>query len=254
MRIHRCLVGVSFGLTFALLAEGVPAQNLATTYVMKPNPGSSQALESALRAHSQWREQNGDPWTWHLWQVVNGENVGEFHARSVGHAWAEYDAYNSSDFAVRANDHFNATVAPLLSSVASYITEAHPELSMMPDSETRRGLADVTVYYLKPGHEARFREGVARFREAAPGQGWTGTHVVATHLNGGPGPARSIVVLCPDWACLAGPGTTPPEVLRGAYGEEEADRLLEAFSASFTHTTSFVAAYRPDLSVNAGGR
>lgn len=253
MRIRTVFGAALAALTVALLAEAASAQNLATTYVMRPNPGSSGALVSALREHSRWREQNGDPWTWHLWQVANGENVGEFHARSVGHTWADYDRYNSSEFAARADAHFNATVAPLLASSASLISEAHPELSMMPGEGDPLGLAEVTVFYLKPGHEQDFVQAVSRFREAAPGAGWEGTYVVATHVNGGRGPAMSIVALCPDWACLAGPGMTPEQVITNAYGEGEASRILERFSGAYTHMESFIAAYRPDLSVNVGG-
>lgn len=248
----RVRPGLTLVLTAALtlLANAAAAQNLVTTYVMKPKPESASVLESAVRAHSEWRERNGDPWSWDLWQVANGTNVGEFHARSDGHTWADYDAYNSSEFAARANAHFNATVGPLLAGTEAFISETDPDLSMLPDAAPR--VADVTTYYLRPGQEQTFREVVRRFREAAPDQGWTSPYAVAAIRSGGQGPAMTIVALCPDWDCLGGPGMSPGEVLTAAYGEEEGMRLLERFADAYTHSESFIAVHRPDLSVPAG--
>jgi hypothetical protein len=55
-------------------------------------------------AAMEFRQEQGDPWSWGIGQVVVGENLGTYYALSGPHSWADFDAYNNSEFTQIADE------------------------------------------------------------------------------------------------------------------------------------------------------
>lgn len=82
--------------------------------------GLAPQFEAAFQAHVQWRKEQGDPWQWTTYQLVNGERLGDYVIRSGNHSWADFDAYE--DFLTQGSPHFYNAVGAYIDSVAGSIT------------------------------------------------------------------------------------------------------------------------------------
>ena len=134
--------------------------NLARVYFMDAKTGMQAGLETALKQPAEWRKAQGDPWTWNVMQVVNGEHLGRFIARSGGHSWGDFDEYDM-EFGEKASVHFNATVAPLLESATSAITSVDTtNINWHPNNDAVN-LISVTTFHLKPGNGQAFTQAIA---------------------------------------------------------------------------------------------
>ena len=100
--------------TAAVMLTGIPAHaqdaTYARSYTVTPKDGMVPQFEAALQAHTRWRTENNDPWTWGVSTFEVGEAVGRYAIRSGGHSWADFDAYDAG-FGPEGLVHWNATVA-----------------------------------------------------------------------------------------------------------------------------------------------
>lgn len=235
---------------FSLFAMDVRAQeqDLAVMYEMVPEVSEPAEFEQALAEHARWRRDQGDPWTWDIYQVVTGDNLGTFYARAPQRAWADLDAYDAG-FGPRGAEHFNRTVGPHLRDLTSIITRGRPDVSSLPEDPSQMQLFSVIVYRLKPGTMQEFWEVVGRFHEAIVRAEVPVHYGFDSVVAGGSGPEVHLVVMHPDWADFREPEPNVGQALRDAYGEEEAAALGERFSGLVDSVQNMVVRYRPDLSV-----
>lgn len=249
MRAPKILSFILAALVLALLPQGAHAQDLARVYTVSPKEGAD--LEAAIREHAEWREQNGDPWTWGVYQVVNGENLGDFVIRSGGHSWADFDAYDQSEFAEAAGAHYESTMGPAVGSISNMITVADTAHQRLPESFENIQLYSVITWHLDPERTQDFEEAIDQIHDAIVQTGWPVHYSFVSPVNGTGGPRRSLVLFYEDWAAFEGPETTFDEMMGEVYGDGAA-AIFEKFSGSFRWEESFVLRIRPDLSVNLG--
>ncbi len=96
---------------------------------------------------------------------------------------------------------------------------------------------------------ARFFGAVAKYHQAIGQTNYPLRYVIQTVANGGPG-GVILVVPAENWAALAPPDKTLPQVLVEAYGEAEAGEIMQQFGTSIRSQTSAILRVRPDLSGN----
>lgn len=248
MRFSRFLWSAVLALLFLFVPQRAQAQDIAQAYEFMPRSDAGAAFESALRQHAEWRAENGDPWSWNLYEVVQGKHLGMIIARSSGHSWSDLDAYHEG-FGPRGGQHFGATVAPLIKHTSSEIAKTDTAHSRIPENMEGYELFSVTTYYLKPGHQQDFMEAFDRFHQAAMDAEWEGYYVLETSEYGSKGPKVYLVTFHQNWADFQEPTTTVMELLQNAYGEEETQALFEQFSGSWSHYDNMVVRHRPDLSI-----
>lgn len=252
---HTVAVGVGFvvALFAALVAvpEEVGAQELAQVYELEAKQGAQQALESALRRHSQWRENNGDPWDWNVYQVVQGKNNGTYIIRSSGHSWEDFDSYWQG-FGAEAGDHYNAVVNPVVKSTKAYIAETDTALTYARQGDYN--LFDVTTYKLKPGHVDDWFDAVGQITEAAEQQNFSGYAEIIDIVAGAGDSHARIVGLNENWADFEQPDPSLLEVIQKVYGEKKASEIVDQFTNAYSGTYNMVVRSRPELSVEAAGQ
>lgn len=250
MRAPKVLVTLLVALLLGLAGQDAWAQqnNLARVYFMDAKTGMQAGLETALKQHAEWRKEQGDPWTWSVMQVVNGENLGRFIARSGGHGWGDFDAYDMG-FDQQANVHFNATVAPLLESTSSAITSVDTtNINWHPNNDAVN-LISVTTFHLKPGKGQAFTEAVNKFHTAIVEHNHPTHYAFEWNVNGVNGQAVSLILPYENWAAMAGPEEPLFVFLARVLGQEELQKLGEAFDSTYHKEESFVVLRRRDLSV-----
>ena len=246
IRVYVALL-VAFGL--GLVSQPVSAQtgNLARLYFVKVKSGHGVEFEASLKEHAQWRKQAGDPWTWYVSQVVNGENLGDFVIRSGGHTWEDFDSY--SEFLLKGSLQFNKTVGPHIESISGSITATDTNnINWYPDNEDVN-LISVITYHLKPGQGRAFREVAYKIgaairedkREAYFSHEWL--------VNGSYGPAVSLILPYKNWAGMQGPEESFRDFLARVMGSEEVQKLFEKMSSTYHSRKSRIIQVRRDLSV-----
>lgn len=249
MRLSNPLPVVALAFLFALVPRAADAQNLARLYTVSPKEGAD--LAAAIQEHAQWRAENGDPWTWGVYEVMTGENLGSFVIRSGGHSWADFDAYDQGEFAEAAGAHYDATMAPAVGSISSVITIADTAHRRLPESFENIQLYSVITWYLKPDKVQDFQSAIGQIHDAIVQTDWPARYAFASVASGAAGPQTSLVLFYEDWAAFEEPETTFDQMLAEVYGEE-AGAIFEKFAASYRWEESFIMRIRPDLSVNLG--
>jgi quinol monooxygenase YgiN len=252
MRMPKFLLATLLCLGLTLFAESAQSQNISTGYTVTPKSGAGLEFEAAWRQHVEWRKQNNDPWSWDTWQVVSGPNLDEYVIRSAGHSWADFDAYEASEFTALADEHFYETVLPFMGSVSNTMSATDTSLVHLPADPTAINLADVTTFHLKPDQGEAFNEVMTAFHEAVVQHDSPLYYVVASPVGGSTGPSVTLVVLAEKWADFEEPDPSIFELMVQTYGEERAGELFQQFAGSFTSTENVILRLRRDLSMLDG--
>ncbi|HSR69839.1 MAG TPA: hypothetical protein VLU25_18065 [Acidobacteriota bacterium] len=247
MKLFKCLTGVLVALTLCagLAAQGMMGDQVAMHFQITPKAGMHQQFETALKAHANWRKEQGDPWQWYVMQVVTGADHGDYIIRSAEMAWADLDNYEFRD---KGTAHFNTTVGPFIESVNSSITAANRAVSNWPEDLIPR-LVMVEAFHLKPGKARQFWETVAKAHSAFEGR--MGPYEWATTMIGQGAGGGSAVLVLPkqNWAEMKPRNMEMMGYLQEAYGEEGTMELMSQFDECITGVESMVVAVRPDLSI-----
>ena len=245
----------SFVFTFVMALGVIPAQGqeLGRMWAFTPKMGQGPAFEEALRGHMEFREAQGDPWDWQIYQVVVGDNVGDYVVASWEHTWEDFDAYDAFSGGPVLSAHFQATAGVLLEDMTTHISDGSQGIKNLPeDPNYEVNLVFVTDFYLMPGKQGAFNEALMKFDEAIKGANMSFYYSSSVLAVGGSGPVYSIAGLTSNWAEFADPDPSMEQVMMEKYGEEEAMEIFTAFSEAVHHTESFVVRYRRDLSSGGG--
>jgi hypothetical protein len=249
--VRRFLLSLAV-LGVALPAGQAAAQNVARTYWFTPPPGKTAAFEQALKSHVAWRNEAGDPWSWSVYQVVNGEKLGTFMARSDGHAWADLDAYDGG-FGPKGSERFGADVAPHLATETSLITVADTAHMILPDEPEGYAMVEVVTFHLKADQAQAFDRAIDRVHKAIVASKWPVHYAWEMPVNGGRGEDRLLAIFHPDWADFEPTEPSMEAMLAEQLGQDQAMELFRSMAGSYWETTSMVLRYRPDLSIVHGG-
>lgn len=249
MKNKKLLLSLLAVLFLCPISQNVFAQtgNLAKLYQITVKPGHQAEFVAALKEHTEWRKQEGDPWNWTVYQVVNGQNLGDFLIRSGNHSWAELDGYE--DFLAKGSVPFNKNVGPHIESITNSITSVDTTCVNWPENNDEVKLLSVLVFHLKPGHEWTFSQLTRKFDKAVKANNREGHYVFIWPENGLPGPRVTLVMPYKNWAEMAGPKESLGDFIYRVMGADEAQKFWDGINDAIRSTESFVLKVRPDLSV-----
>lgn len=227
--------------------EEAKTESLARGYTFDVKAGSKAAFKKAFAKHQQWRQDNGDPWSWNCYVAVNGPNVGRYGVRSSPHTWADFDAYDQHEFAKKANDHWDANVAPLLDSVSADISESKWNLGKWTDGRDYK-FFQVNTSHLKIGQQWSHLNAIEQIGNALKEAEWEGDWSVDVELMGGAGETVSIIFPFENWAGMEAPSPNAYDVLVESLGAEKTDELFGQMNAAVAEQTISLYRLLPDLS------
>lgn len=229
----------------AVTAQRQPESELARLFHVDVKTGMQVQFEAGLKAHIQWRHQQGDPWQWNVFQIVNGEWLGDYVIRSGSHTWADLDAYD--EFLSKAAAHFYASVGAYVNSVSGYITRTDSSISRWPEDPGSVRYLQVIDYFLKPERAGQFLEVAKQVHEAIGTSGWPVHYAWEINVNGGRGSVLTLVLPYENYAAMEGPEKEMDAMLTEVYGEAKAGELFQGLQSSIEHTETHLAKARPDL-------
>lgn len=220
-------------------------ENMAMIYFMHVKKGMQAQFEAALKMHAAWRKANNDPWTWHVFQVMTGENVGSFLVRSGDHTWADFDHYR--EFTQKAAAHFWTTVGPYIDSISNEITQVDMKNIKWPEGGDSYPLLMIEEFQIRFGHDGALRRVMEKFQQATTQANWPGHYAWEWTVSGGTVPSVALVLPFKDWASMKPPKKSPTAFLTEVYGADEAKALVESFSGAIATESSFIIRDRADL-------
>ena len=220
------------------------AQDLAIVYTLTPKSGNGPAVRAALADYTDWLRQQNDDWGWGVFQVVQGENVGDWILRSGGHDWGDLDE-RYDDLGPRAVQRFQSNVLPLLESLTSQTTRSDPALTNNPP-DTGYRLFHLTSYRM--ADQAAFNEAIARALQAYEEAGHTYYASYDDVLVGPNQPVKTRVRWYKTWADFENAPNTV-ELMTDVYGENEAAEILQRLNEAIESTEDQVIRYFPEMAV-----
>jgi hypothetical protein len=244
------LPAILFFLALAFIPTQAQGQNLSEAWMFTPKSGSGTGFQEAFRSHMEFRQVQGDTWNWSMWEVVTGENVGDFMVISMDHEWADFDTYQDSDFAEVAGPHWGATVGPLVEKVSSVILQGDTTFAKLPtDPGYEVNLVNLMTFHLIPGKMMAFNQALAQIHQAMVGADMPVYYMGSMPVIGGEGDSYNVAILGETWADFADPDPNMMEAMVETYGEEEAMAIFTSFGESYHTSESVMLRFREDLSI-----
>lgn len=239
----------------ALLTPAAGAQQDTTArvnfiFVLTPKPGMAKQLEDGFKKHLAWHTQQRDQRAITISTVAAGDGVGQYRVVYPNLRWEDQD--RAAPIAAADIADVNVNLAPYLESTASLVSVRRDDLSRIPASEPAKAMNWVTYVHVKAGKAAEYGNYLAKLKEAHDKANSTYRYFILQVIIGGDTPTFTIVRPGDRWTDF--PPAQNREVLVRAYGEYEADRLLNVLDDVVRRTSSFVSARRPDLSYTPAGR
>jgi hypothetical protein len=244
-----------------LLGSAVQAADKAPVTVMRDYtdsvaPADQQAYEAGIKSLNQCLRQHGFKYTWTAWTHETGDTY-TYSYTSEAIPWSGFDEMDTAGKACDAV--MRSSINPHLKSETSAFFQILPELSHMPKAaDPAPKLIEVTLFTLKPGHEASeaFLANTKKIAAAAEKSNWPYYFQIGRVIDAGDG-APDFILVSPSksWVEL---GTDPdPDVwkmIEGVYGKTDAAAIRKAINDAIKDVSSHVDSYNADLTYMAPGK
>jgi len=237
-------------LTCSMIAQGTPG-TIAALEFQKPKNGMVPQYEAGRKQKAAWHKQQNDPQPLFVWQILSGENTGSYVVGRLGQHWADFDKPAIPDETDLAE--FQKVIGGYVESVVARYYEYMPKVSNPSDAKMPSKFAEVLTFDLPYGKESEFRSAIGRVYEATQKTKWPVNFEWYALDNGGP---TEYVLVLPhsNWADFEDKPDVKPfrDMLKEAFGQAEADSIVDRIYHSVQRDTSEIIQFRPDLSYLPG--
>lgn len=253
MRLRKALI--AFGVTLlsgASIAAQAEHGTISAIEFQTPKNGMTKQYEEARKQKVAWHKQQKDSQPLFVLETLTGEHTGSYVVGRFGQHWADFDKPSVPDAADL--EEYQKAVAPYVEKLTAIYSEYLPKVSN-PGPEGGAKYTSIVSFHVKYAKNDDFRSAIARIHDAAEKTKWP-FHYTWEHLvNGGPGGTYVLLVDHPNWASFGDddPAIKPlRDILREAFGEQEAMSVIERLNASIESTYSEIVEFRADLSYIPG--
>ncbi|MGA9390986.1 MAG: hypothetical protein WBV69_11125 [Candidatus Sulfotelmatobacter sp.] len=249
MRPNQLLSAVGMLL---LVASSLAAQDkqgtLASIEFQKVKATNVPQYEAGRKQKAAWHKQQNDPIPLLVWQTLSGDNTGTFLVGHFNQHWADYDKPVVTDEADLAE--FQKVLGNYVDSVTTRYYEYMPKVSNDTGDATPSKFSEIIIYQVHYGKGSDFRSGIERVHEAAMKTKWPVNYGFYELVSGGTSGTFVLSIPHKNWADFEDKPDVKPfrEMLKEAFGQAEADSIVERFDRSVEKETSEIIQYRPDLS------
>jgi hypothetical protein len=210
-------------------------------------PGHADAYYAALAEHCEWRREQGDPWTWWIYTITNGQDVGDCVIRSGPITWADMDSYE--EFLDKGSTKYWEAVGEHVEDITSWIATKDTRFERWHPEMEKIQYVTVIEYKLKSGKGKAFGDAVKVYHDAITEHDYPTYYIFDWVVNGGEGSSVTLAVFHENYADMAPPEERMPAFMARVLGEEGAAEAYENFTASVKTTSSKIVKYLPELSV-----
>jgi hypothetical protein len=245
MTLHKILLALALYL-WAATASALDDQSILWVSWIKPRPGMERQFENGLKAHHDWRRENGDTWQWIVWRISSGQRSGTYAVGTFNHRWSDFQSAPVALIAARQN--YLELIDPFVESANVHHYTYQKSLNTLRDDLPPRKFSVTEEFELLPGREADFVEAAARIREAIVQTGLPYYYEWYRLETGGPQPLYARVRLLWNWQELETDDAAVLNAVRQTFGERRAASIMAKFNGAIRTETNRYAELRPDLS------
>jgi hypothetical protein len=245
-------IGIMLFLTCSLTAQEKPG-TIAALEFQKPKNGMVPQYEAGRKQKAAWHKQQNDPLPLFVWGTLSGDNTGTYIVGRLGQHWADFDKPAIPDEVDLAE--FQKVVGTYVDSVIARYYEFMPKISNPPSGATRPSkFSEIVSFHVRYGKGSDFRSAIDRVYEAAQKTKWPVNYEWYELANGGPTGLYVLVLPHNNWADFEDKPDVKPfrDMLKEAFGQAEADSIVDRIDHSVEKETSEAIQFRPDLSYVPG--
>jgi hypothetical protein len=230
-----------------LVAQSTPG-NIAALEFQKPKNGMVQQYEDGRKQKAAWHKQQNDPQPLMVWEILTGEDTGTYIVGRVGQHWADFDKPSIPDAADLAE--YNKDIGNYVQSMVARYYEYMPKMSNPTTSKVPSKFAEVITFYTRYGKGADFRSAISRVTEGAAKTKWPVNFEWYVLANGGSTGAYVLLLPHDNWAGFEDQPNVKPfrDMIKEAFGQSEADSIVNRIDSSVMRETSEIIEFRSDLS------
>jgi hypothetical protein len=253
MKRHQLLsvLGILLFAVSSLAAQEKPG-TLAALEFQKPKNGMLPQYEAGRKQKAAWHKQKNDPQPLMVWQTLSGEDTGVFLVGRVGLHWADMDKPAIGDEEDLAE--FQKEVGAYVESVTARYYEFLPKISNPAEGGMPPKFSEILIFQVRYGKDSDFRSAIDRIEEAAKKTKWPVNFEWYALVNGGQSGTYVLSLPRNNWADFEDKPDVKPfrDMLKEAFGQAEADSIIERIDRSVEKETSSIIQFRPDLSYLPG--
>ncbi len=242
-------VGILLFATCSLVAQDQSKPGtLAGVELQKLKNGTQPQYEAGRKQKAAWHKQQNDSVPLFVWQILTGDNTGAFYVGRFGQHWTTLDKPSVSDEADEAE--YQKLMGAYVESMTLRYYDFMPKVSnasgdMMPSKFT-----DLHIFQVRYAKESDFHSAMSRIHDASEKTKWPLNYEWYELESGGPSGLFVLAIPHKNWADFEDNPNVKPfrDMLKEAFGQAEADSIVERINQSVEKETSEILQFRPDLS------
>ena len=187
-----------------------------------------------------------------MWETLSGEDTGTYIVGRLGQHWADLDKPAIPDEADLAE--FQKVVGSSVESITTRYYELMPKVSNPTADKMPSKFGDIVTFHVRYGKESDFRSAIQRIYDASQKTKWPVNYLWYELESGGPTGVFVLVLPRSNWADFEDKPEVKPfrDMLKEAFGQAEADSIVDRIDGSVKEQTSQIIQFRPDLSYLSG--
>jgi hypothetical protein len=253
MQRKRLMAAVGILLFFAgsVVAQEKPG-TIAALEFQKPKNGMVPQYEAGRKQKAAWHKQQNDTLPLFVWEILSGDNTGTYVVGRLGQHWADFDKPPIPDESDRAE--FQKVVGSYVDSVVARYYEFLPKVSNTSEAKTPPKFSEIITFHLRYGKGSDFQSAIGRVYEASQKTKWPVNYEWYQLANGGPTGVYVLVLPRNSWADFEDKPEVKPfrDMLKEAFGQAEADSIVDRIDDSVQKETSEIIQFHPELSYLPG--
>jgi len=249
MKALRLLSAFAFALLSAVsIAAQANPGNILQLEFQTPKNGMIPQYEDGRKQKAGWHKQQNDKTPLLVWQIISGNDTNTYIVGEPPQHWADFDKPSIPED--QDLSEYNKVIGNYVESLKTRFYEFMPKVSNPPASKLPLKYEEVVEYQLKYGKASAFASSVARAHDASVKTNWPYKYEWYQLANGGAEDTWVLVIPHENWASFEDLPNVKPfrDMLKEAFGQAEADSIVEGFDSSVIHATSSIIEFRPDLS------
>lgn len=227
--------------------------NLASIEFQKIKSGTVPQYEAGRKQKAAWHKQQNDPLPLLVWQRISGEGTGDFLVGRFGQHWADYDKPAVTDEADIAE--FQKVVGAYVESVVTRYYEFMPKISNPLSGATMPSkFSEILIFQVRSGKISDFRSAISRISEGGQKTKWPVNYEWYELVNGGEDGEFVLSFPHSNWADFEDKPDVKSfrDMIKDAFGQAEADSIVDRLDHSVERMRSEIIQFRPDLSYLPG--
>jgi hypothetical protein len=243
--------GIVLFLACSLAAQQKPG-TIASLEFQKPKNGMVQQYEAGRKQKAAWHKQQNDPLPLFVWEYLSGEITGTYLVGRLGQHWADFDKPPIPDEADVAE--FQKVIGSYVDSVTTRYYDFMPKVSNPIGDKMPSKFAEIITFYVRYSKDSDFRSAIARVHDAGDKTKWPVNYEWYELASGGPGGVFVLVLPHNNWADFEEKPDVKPfrDMIKEAFGQAEADSIVDRFDGSVQKETSEIIQFHPELSYLPG--